>query len=102
MSILSALAARLLHDRRPKMHVVRPKGLLADLAVGRRGVVHAFRCAGPLMQRLLEMGLTRGTPVEVIRLAPLGDPLEIRLRGYYLSLRKAEARLIEIEPEKRP
>jgi len=47
------------------------------------------------------MGLTRGTEVEVIRVAPLGDPMEIRLRGYFLSLRKAEAGLIEIDGEPR-
>jgi ferrous iron transport protein A len=72
---------------------------LADLHAGDRGTVGGFLCAIPLMQRLLEMGLTRGTGVEVIRLAPLGDPLEIRLRGYYLSLRKAEARCIQVIPE---
>jgi ferrous iron transport protein A len=75
---------------------------LADLRPGERGVIRGFRCTVPLMQRLLEMGLTRGTVVDVIRLAPLGDPMEFRLRGYYLSLRRAEARLIEIEPEARP
>jgi len=75
---------------------------LADLDVGTRGTIRDFHCALPLMQRLLEMGLTRGTTVEVIRLAPLGDPMKIRLRGYYLSLRKAEASLIEVEPEAQP
>lgn len=75
---------------------------LAGVAVGSRATVRTFRCAAPLMQRLLEMGLTRGTEVEVIRVAPLGDPMEIRLRGYYLSLRKAEAGLIEIDAEPRP
>jgi ferrous iron transport protein A len=75
---------------------------LADLDVGSRGTIRAFHCAVPLMQRLLEMGLTRGTTVEVVRLAPLGDPMQIRLRGYYLSLRKAVASLIEVETEARP
>ena len=75
---------------------------LADLRPGQRGVIRAFRCTVPLMQRLLEMGLTRGTVVDVIRLAPLGDPMEFRLRGYYLSLRRAEAGLIEVEPEAHP
>lgn len=46
---------------------------------------------GPLRQRILDMGLTRGTAVTVRKVAPLGDPLEITVRGYELSLRKAEA-----------
>jgi ferrous iron transport protein A len=75
----------------------RGSATLAGLAVGGRGAIRTFACAAPLMQRLLEMGLTRGTEVEVIRVAPLGDPIEIRLRGYFLSLRKAEAALIRID-----
>jgi len=75
---------------------------LAELDVGDRGAIRTFHCAVPLMQRLLEMGLTRGTTVEVVRLAPLGDPMQIRLRGYDLSLRKAVASLIEVETEARP
>ncbi|MBN2489858.1 MAG: ferrous iron transport protein A [Planctomycetes bacterium] len=75
---------------------------LADLRVGQRGVVRRFRCTVPLMQRLLEMGLTPGVAVDVIRLAPLGDPLQVRLRGYYLSLRKAEAKLIDVTLESHP
>lgn len=49
---------------------------------------------GPLRQRILDMGLTRGTEVTVRKVAPLGDPLEITVRGYELSLRKAEAACI--------
>lgn len=52
--------------------------------------------AGPLRQRILDMGLTRGAEVKVRRMAPLGDPLEISVRGYVLSLRKAEAACIEV------
>jgi Fe2+ transport system protein FeoA len=52
--------------------------------------------APALAQRLLEMGLTRGTEVEVVRFAPLGDPMEVRLWGYLLSLRKSDARQIEL------
>lgn len=48
--------------------------------------------------RLLEMGLLVGTPVELVRFAPLGDPVEIKLRGYHLSLRRHEADLILIRP----
>jgi ferrous iron transport protein A len=48
--------------------------------------------------RLLELGLVVGTPVELVRFAPLGDPVEIKLRGYHLSLRKHEAELILVRP----
>ncbi len=53
--------------------------------------------AGPEAPRLLEMGLLPGTPVEIIRSAPLGFPIEIKVRGYLLTLRKYEAKCVEIE-----
>ena len=65
---------------------------LGDLKVGDRGVIASLEGKPILTQRLLEMGLTEGTEVEVIRFAPMGDPMEIRLRGYLLSLRKEDAR----------
>lgn len=49
---------------------------------------------GPLRQRILDMGLTKGTSVTVRKVAPLGDPIEVTVRGYELSLRKAEAACI--------
>lgn len=52
---------------------------------------------GPKASRLREMGLLPGTPVEIIRSAPLGFPIEIKVRGYLLTLRKEEAQCIEIE-----
>lgn len=52
---------------------------------------------GPETLRLLEMGLTPGTDVEVVRTAPMGFPMEVKIRGYLLSLRKSEADCIEIE-----
>ncbi len=55
--------------------------------------------AGNLRRRLLAMGIVPGTVVETIRAAPLGDPLEFRVRGYCLSLRRAEARTIDVVPE---
>ena len=51
-----------------------------------------------LTQRLMEMGLIEGTPVEVVRFAPMGDPMELYLHGYHLSVRKSEAARIEVEP----
>jgi Fe2+ transport system protein FeoA len=75
---------------------------LADLPVGGRGLVAAVNGTSGITQRLLEMGLTQGTEVEVVRYAPLGDPLEIRLWGYLLSLRKADARCVVLQPERAP
>ena len=52
---------------------------------------------GPVKRRIMEMGLTKGAEVYVRKVAPLGDPVEITVRGYELSLRKADAELIEVE-----
>jgi Fe2+ transport system protein FeoA len=70
---------------------------LSQLAVGQRGVIADLVGDSALIQRLLELGLTDGETVEVVRFAPLGDPMEIRVRGYYLSLRRVEAQAIELE-----
>jgi Fe2+ transport system protein FeoA len=69
---------------------------LSQLPLGARGVVVAVTGPPELRRRLLELGLVPGTPVEAIRRAPLGDPLEITLRGYALSLRANEAALVEL------
>ncbi len=72
---------------------------LNELQIGRRARVTGYRRDdAALLQRIVEMGVSRGVDVELIRVAPLGDPMEITLRGYQLSVRRAEARLIEIEP----
>ena len=52
---------------------------------------------GALRRRIMDMGITRGTTITIRKVAPLGDPLEITLRGYELSIRKADAELIEVE-----
>jgi ferrous iron transport protein A len=54
---------------------------------------------GPVKRRIMEMGITKGVEVYVRKVAPLGDPVEITVRGYELSLRKADAELIEVEGE---
>jgi Fe2+ transport system protein FeoA len=64
---------------------------LSALAVGERGRVTAMDLPGEQRQRLLEMGLTVGAEFQVVRFAPLGDPIEIKVRGYHLSLRKRDA-----------
>jgi len=52
--------------------------------------------SGPVAKRLMEMGIVPGAPVSVVRSAPLGDPIEIRVRGYHLALRRSEARTITV------
>ncbi len=70
---------------------------LDQLKAGARATVSRYR--GALPARMLEMGLLPGTPVEVIRMAPLGDPMELRVRGYLLSIRKADAARIVVTTE---
>lgn len=70
--------------------------LLSSLGVGERGRILGFELPPDQRQRLLEMGLTVGAEFQVVRFAPLGDPLQIKLRGYQLSLRKREAGGIRI------
>jgi ferrous iron transport protein A len=70
---------------------------LDKLRIGQRGSIQAIEGADALVQRLLEMGLLEGEPVEVLAVAPLGDPIEIRLRDYRLSLRRAEAARVTVE-----
>lgn len=67
---------------------------LTSLEAGQRAVVTEIRVPAEHRGRLLEMGLIVGTPVELVRFAPLGDPLEIKIRGYNLSLRRHEAEQI--------
>jgi DtxR family Mn-dependent transcriptional regulator len=68
-------------------------------APGFRGRIVKVTGRGKIRRRLAEMGLTAGAEVEVERLAPLGDPMEIKIRGYHLSLRKAEAAHIYVQPK---
>jgi ferrous iron transport protein A len=70
---------------------------LGRLVPGDRGVIRSVSCARAVARRLLEMGLLPGTPVRVLRVAPLGDPIELELRGYALSIRRDEAMHIEVE-----
>lgn len=71
---------------------------LSELAVGASAVVRDFPKTGTTFLRLREMGLLTGTRVTLIRTAPLGDPIEIKLRGYHLTLRKSEAEHVLVEP----
>ena len=67
---------------------------LRQVRAGEQVTVAKVTGAGPLRQRLLDMGLTKGVSICIRKVAPLGDPLEITVRGYELSLRKAEAACI--------
>ncbi len=70
---------------------------LSELAVGASAIVREFPKTGPAFIRLREMGLLAGTPVTLVRTAPLGDPLELKIRGYHLTLRKSEAEHVLVE-----
>lgn len=72
---------------------------LNELKTGRSGTITAVGGQGVLRRRLLDMGLTPGTRVMVRKVAPMGDPIEIRLRGYELTIRLEEAAKIRVEPE---
>lgn len=68
------------------------------MTVGASAVVRDYPKTGAAFVRLREMGLLPGTRVTLVRTAPLGDPLEIKVRGYHLTLRKSEAEHIVVEP----
>ena len=81
--------------------VERPRSVamkLSELAVGASAVVREFPTSGSAFVRLREMGLLTGTRLTLVRTAPLGDPIEIKLRGYHLTLRKSEADHVLVEP----
>lgn len=75
------------------------KPSLADLAVGQQAEIVSIDCERRLSRRLMEMGLLPGTRVRVVRVAPLGDPIELRVRNYSLSVRRAEAAKIAVASE---
>ena len=70
---------------------------LKDTPVGRTVTVLRLNGTGAVRRRIMDMGLTRGTQILVRKVAPLGDPVEINVRGYELSLRRADAEMIEVE-----
>lgn len=71
---------------------------LDTLEPGRKGRIVKVTGHGPIRRRIADMGVVPGVVVEVERVAPLGDPLEVKLLGYHLSLRKEEASGISVEP----
>lgn len=70
---------------------------LSDIKIGKSCKVVKLHGEGALRRRIMDMGITKGVTVTVRKFAPFGDPMEISVRGYELSLRKADAEMIEIE-----
>ncbi|WP_294834904.1 FeoA family protein [Eubacterium sp.] len=70
---------------------------LKDVKIGETARVVRIHGEGALKRRIMDMGITRGVEIYVRKVAPLGDPIEITVRDYELSLRKADAKLIEVE-----
>ena len=70
---------------------------LRDVKIGQTARVVKLHGEGALKRRIMDMGITKGVEIYVRKVAPLGDPLELNLRGYERSLRKADAELIEVE-----
>lgn len=102
-AILLVRAVRIALDNSilKKLDVV-PKGSskfslpFSELAIGDSAYIEAIHADGVLKRRLMDMGLTKNTKVQLQKVAPLGDPLEIKLRGYDLTLRKSEASLVSV------
>jgi len=71
--------------------------LMNEMKVGASGIVKAIIASPMIKKRLLAMGLTPNTPFRIAKVAPLGDPIELSIRGYRLSIRKSEASCLEVE-----
>lgn len=70
---------------------------LKDVKIGDNAKITKIGGEGAVKRRIMDMGITKGVEVHVVKVAPLGDPVEITVRGYQLSLRKADAEMIEVE-----
>lgn len=70
---------------------------LKEVACGQKVKVKKLTGTGPVKRRIMDMGITKGIDIYVRKVAPLGDPVEVTVRGYELSLRKADADMIEVE-----
>ncbi len=70
---------------------------LKDVKIGQSVKVVKLHGEGAIRRRIMDMGITKGVEIAVRKVAPLGDPIEITVRGYELSLRKADAQMIEVE-----
>lgn len=75
----------------------RNKMTLKDVSVGQTVKVRRLSGEGPVKRRIMDMGITKGIEIYVRKVAPLGDPVEVTVRGYELSIRKADAEMVEVE-----
>ncbi len=87
----------ILQDTKVKKPEERSLKTLREVKVGKTAKVVKVHGEGAIKRRIMDMGITRGVEIYVRKVAPLGDPLELRVRGYELSLRKEDAERIEIE-----
>jgi len=71
---------------------------LDEVAIGEECIVSKLSDSGEIRRRIMDMGLTKGAEVTVKKVAPLGDPIELTVRGYRLSLRRSDAAMIEVVP----
>ena len=78
-------------------YTMRKEVTLDKLMVKHKGRIISINGSGAVFRRILEMGVTKGAVVEVVKVAPLGDPIDVKVRGYNLSLRKEEAAMIVVE-----
>ena len=86
------------HCRKRKINISGGKGMktLKQAAVGETVKVVKLHGEGAVRRRIMDMGITRGTEIFIRKVAPLGDPIELTVRGYELSIRKADAEMVEI------
>ena len=70
---------------------------LRDVKIGESVKVKSLKGEGPVKRRIMDMGITKGVEINLRKIAPLGDPIEVNVRGYELTLRKSEAENIEVE-----
>lgn len=73
------------------------KDTLNDLSIGESALVLSINCQGAMKRRLIDMGITPGVKVMLYKVAPMGDPIELKLRGYVLTIRRSEAKNIIIQ-----
>ncbi len=69
---------------------------LKEIQAGESAMVAKIHGEGALKRRIMDMGITNGTSISLVKTAPLGDPMELELRGYHLSLRREDAELVEV------
>ncbi len=70
---------------------------LADVKVGKTYIVNKINGKGPIRRRIMDMGITKGVRIFIKKVAPLGDPVQMTLRGYELTLRRQDGQIIEVE-----